>query len=71
MGQSASAGKRLTITLIMVREQAYATQHFALEVLGHAFPSETDLWFEDWLVATSHQCTLSILSSEFRAIQPG
>ena len=43
MGQSASTGKCLTITLITVREQAYATRHYALEVLGHAFPSETDL----------------------------
>lgn len=43
MGQSASIGKCLTITLITVREQAYATRYRALEVLGHAFPSETDL----------------------------
>lgn len=69
MGQSVSTGECLTITLITVREQAYATRHRTLEVLGHAFLSEMDLYFEERLVATSHQCTLSILSSEFRVSQ--
>lgn len=43
MGQSASTRKCLTIILITMRKQAYATRHHALEVLGHAFPSEADL----------------------------
>jgi len=40
-------GKCWTITLITVRGWVYATRHHALEVLGHAFPFEMDLWFEE------------------------